>query len=52
VNHTHDIESDAWYFTDKRNAFDKRSHTMEYLGRRDVIVDFDENGNVIGVEVL
>lgn len=47
---SHDTEVDAWYFTD---APDETNITRtEELGVRLVNLDYDAEGNIVGIEVL
>lgn len=52
MNYTFDEESNAWYFHLDQTPGDKFTHVVTDLGTRRVMIDWDENGNVIGVEVL
>jgi uncharacterized protein YuzE len=51
VNYTHDEEIDAWYF-EPDSPYRGDIWRTQTLGLRTVNIDYDEDGNVVGVEVL
>lgn len=48
----HDPEVDARYFSAKGDGGDKFTARTETLENRTVIIDYDAEGNIFGVEVL
>lgn len=47
---SHDAEADAWYFTDSPD--ETKIERTELLGVRHVNLDYDAEGNIVGIEVL
>ena len=49
MNSSYDSEVDAYYFSAPGESV---SIQQVFLGQRDVIVDIDINGKIVGVEIL
>jgi uncharacterized protein YuzE len=53
LDHNYDADVDAHYFGIKDdNGFAPLVWRTEELGRRTVHVDYDDRGNIVGIEVL
>ena len=52
LKHTYDGSVDAWYFTAAGNETKTIVATQELKGVYHVMLDYDEDGNIVGVELI